>query len=126
MANGRAQLVAFALLGVLLLGGCHARPGMHGYAHAPLPRDDYGQARSLVMPSRVVQAYQILSGQAPPIEPWYDGRNDWVPSVTAGYQSIVYERSVTYTRDHQSISNGRVYDRYNESTYRRTVRESVR
>jgi len=33
---------------------------------------------------------------------------------------------VTYTRDHQYIHNGRVYDHYRQTTYRRTTSEAAR
>lgn len=123
MAKGRLPLIALALLTVLVLGGCHSRPSQHAFSYAP-HRDDQGRAGSLVMPSDTLRR---VTGDAPPAYlAWYAGRNDIVPSVTAGYASTRYEQSVTYTRDRQTISGGRVYDHYNQTTYRRTFSESAR
>lgn len=82
-----------------------------------------GQARSLSLTTPQVQSAQLLP---PGFDKWYDSRNDIVPSVTAGYVGTTYEESVTYTRDGQYTSNGRVRDQYRETTYRRTYRESTR
>lgn len=82
-----------------------------------------GQARSLAFTSQIVQSNQLLP---PSYQAWYTGRNDVGPSVAAGARTTSYQRSVTYTRDQQSIFNGRVYDNYQQTTYRRTVTESER
>ncbi len=113
--------LAILALALLLLGGCHSRPGLSRLDRGPL-YDDMGHAGSLVMPSEAVRSASL----ALPYEPWYAGRNDQGPSVSVGYQSFAYDRSITYTRDSQYMSGGRVYDRYSQTTYRRTVRESQR
>lgn len=126
MVTRGSQLVALGLLSLLLLTGCHgqpqARPGLTTLDRAPL--HDHGRhAGSLVMASD----WQRETGaMASGNYAWYAGRNDLVPSVFAGYATARYERSVTYTRDRQYTSGGRVYDHYHQTTYRRSVRESSR
>lgn len=88
----------------------------------PLPYME-GGARSLALTSQFVQSNQLLP---PGYGAWYAGRNDVGPSVTAGTQSLRHESSVTYTRDRQHSFNGRVFDAYQETTYRRTTTESTR
>ena len=120
--RGQRSLVATLSLSALLLAGCQSGPG--GYAHrdvAPL-HDDFGHARSLALTTPVIRTSQRTSAY----EPWYYGRSDVGPFVTAGSVSLRQEESVTYTRDSQYIYNGRVYDRYKETTYRRTYRSSTR
>ena len=109
-------------LGVLLLGGCHSRPDMNARDYGPLT-GPFGEGRSLALPGD-----GIRSASAAPLgyEPWYVGRNDRVPSVVVGYESARFEQSTTYTRDQQVIINGRVFDRYDETTYRRSFSESLR
>ena len=124
MSGKTPHLVALLTLCVFVLGGCHARHGSHTRDFGPL-QDHYGQARSLALPTQMNRSASA-SAQAMAYEPWYVGRNDIVPSVSVGYDSTRFERSVTYTRDQQLIVNGRVYDRYNQTTYRRTVSESTR
>lgn len=120
MANRRFYLVLLLAVGVL--GGCHSRPGFSELEGTPL-RNHQGHAGSLVLPNQPGQAARADSdGRLP----WYAWRNDIGPSVTAGYQSTRYETSVTYTRDRQFISGGRAYDRYDQTTYRRSYRESSR
>lgn len=75
------------------------------------------------MPGTLVSSANL---DAPSLDAWYAGRNDFGPSVSVGYRSQTYDRSVTYTRDRQFISNGRVIDQYSQTTYRRTVREGTR
>lgn len=115
---------AFSL--VVVVGGCHYhRPqSLTSFDRSSL-HDDYGHARSLSLSSPVVRLSNGSTGYVAE-DQWYAGRNDVGPSVIAGYESARYETSVTYTRDRQSITNGRVYDRYDQTTYRRTVRESTR
>lgn len=122
------QLVAVALLGLLMLTGCHshgdpqARPGLNALDRAPL-HDRQQHAASLVMPS---DWQRTANADSTNLYAWYAGRNDIGPSVSAGYATARYERTVTYTRDRQTISGGRVYDHFHQSTYRRSIRESVR
>ena len=122
MALRRLQPVALALLGLVVLSGCHSRPTTYALDRGPM-RDHRGQAASMVMQSDWVRT---ASADSPAYAAWYAGRNDLVPSVTAGYESARYEQTVTYTRDRQYISGGHVYDRYDQSTYRRTYREGAR
>ena len=109
-------------LSALLLTGCQTRPGYTSRDVSPL-YDDYGHARSLVLTTPVVRTAQRPQ---PSYEKWYVGRRDVGPFVTAGYVSPRYEQSVTYTTDRQYTYNGRVYDRYSETTRRRTYQDSTR
>ncbi len=109
-------------LSALLLVGCQTRPGYTYRDVAPL-YDDFGHARSLALTTSVVRSAQRPQ---PTYEPWYVGRRDVGPFVTAGYVSPRQEQSVTYTTDRQYIYNGRVRDRYSETTRRRTYQDSTR
>lgn len=120
MPLGRFQLAAVSLIGLLVLGGCHSRPDLrHADRGLFLGYDD--RPGSLVLAGRAPVATTAQTAV-----PWYAWRNDVGPTVSVGYDSARYERSVTYTRDRQTIIGGRVFDRYDQTTYRRTVRESVR
>ena len=119
--RGQLSLIAALSISALLLVGCQTRPGYTQRDVAPL-HDDFGHARSLAITQPVIRTAQQPQHDAP----WYYGRRDIGPFVTAGSVSPRYEESVTYTRDSQYIYGGRVYDRYNETTYRRTYRNSTR
>lgn len=59
--------------------------------------------------------------------PWYAYRRDVsTPVAYDGVKSSVNELSVTYTSDHQTQSNGRVYDYSRTSTYRVQVGQTSR
>ena len=120
----RCQLFQFMSLCLcaLLLAGCSTRPGYALRDVQPM-YDEFGHARSLALTAPVVRTAMPVRR---PYEPWYAGRRDVGPFVTAGSVSTRHESSVTYTRDSQHIFNGRVYDRYNETTYRRTYSEGTR
>lgn len=109
-------------MSAMLLVGCQTRPG-YTYRDVMPMYDDFGHARSLTLSSPMVRT---ASQVRPAIEPWYVGRRDQGPFVTAGHISLRHEQSVTYTIDRQHIINGRVYDRYDETTRRRTYRDSTR
>ncbi|MFN3168715.1 MAG: hypothetical protein ACE37H_16780 [Phycisphaeraceae bacterium] len=126
MATRRFQTVALAMLGLFVLGGCHThpaeRPGLTALDRGPLHEYRDG-TRSLA----VASDWQLDAGYgATDTYAWYAGRNDVGPSVTAGYATQRYERSVTYTRDRQYTSGGRVFDNFHQTTYRRSVREAQR
>lgn len=120
----RCQAFVILTLGLstLLLAGCQTRPGYTQRDAQPL-YDDFSHARSLTLTTPVVRTAERPNKQR---EPWYSGRRDVSPFVTAGHISLRHEQSVTYTTDRQYTINGRVYDRYNETTHRRTYRESTR
>lgn len=119
----QTQLAAVLCLAALVLVGCHqTRPGYSLRDVQPM-FDDYGHARSLALTTPAVRAAHPNRHHQ---DPWYAGRRDVGPSVTAGYVSPRYERSITYTNDRQYTYNGRVYDRYQETTRRRTYQESTR
>lgn len=117
-----AFLIPILGLSALLLVGCQARPG-YTYRDVQPLYDDFGHARSLALTTPVVRTAQRPNAVH---EPWYTGRRDVSPFVTAGYLSLRHEQSVTYTTDRQHTVNGRVYDRYSETTHRRTYRDSTR
>ncbi|MEM6258125.1 MAG: hypothetical protein AAGI37_07410 [Planctomycetota bacterium] len=109
-------------LSALLLVGCQTRPGY--YQHDVIPLSDrFGHARSLVLTTAAVRNARHIDRS---VAPWYAGRRDFSPFVTAGTLSLREEQSVTFTRDRQSTINGRVFDRYDETTLRRTFRNSTR
>lgn len=117
-----ALSVSVSALAALLLVGCQAP---HGYSERdsdPL-YDEFGHARSLVLSTPAVRQ---ASQRPSPYEPWYTGRRDLGPFVTSGSVSLRREQSVTYTTDRQYTLNGRVYGRYEETTRRRTYRDSTR
>lgn len=114
-------MLMLALLSLTVLSGCSNRPAWVSKHDADPLIDRYGNARSLVLSTPLVNSAQLLP---PQYDPWYASRNDRGPYVTL--QTSDVETSVTYTRDRQYISNGRVYDRYDQTTYRRTYRGSTR
>ncbi|MEO0476390.1 MAG: hypothetical protein AAF085_10555 [Planctomycetota bacterium] len=119
--RGHLPTIAVLCFSALLLVGCQTRPGYTLRDVQPL-YDEFGHARSLALTSPVIRTAERPKG----IEPWYTGRRDIGPFVTAGSVSLRQEQSVTYTTDRQYTINGRVYDRYYETTRRRTYRESTR
>jgi hypothetical protein len=120
--RGHLSIIAALSLSALLLVGCQTRPGYALRDVAPL-YDDFGHARSLTLSSPVVRTSFLPNDTS---ARWYDGRRDIGPFVTSGTQSLRHEESVTFTRDSQYIYGDRVYDRYNETTHRRTYRSSTR
>lgn len=118
-----ALLISMLALSALLLVGCHqTRPGYTARDVMPM-YDDYGHARSLALSTPAVRTSRHIDSN---IEPWFYARRDQGPFVTAGHISLRHEQSVTYTTDRQYTYNGRVYDRYEETTRRRTYRDSTR
>ena len=120
--RGHLFTITVLSLSTLLLVGCQTRPG-YTYRDVQPLYDEFGHARALSLTTPFVRTAErpLLSH-----EPWYAGRRDIGPFVTAGSLSLRYEQSITYTTDRQEIVNGRVYDRYSETTRRRTFRESTR
>jgi len=119
--RGHLPLIAVLSLSALLSVGCQTRP-IYSHRDASPLRDDFGHARSLTLTTPVIRT----SRQHERYEPWYAGRRDIGPFVTAGTISLRHEQSVTTTRDSQYIYGDRVYDRYQETTYRRTYRSGTR
>lgn len=118
----RCQL-ATLLLASAMFAGCQQAPPHYRAADArPLTSYD-GSARSLASDS---DGLAKLSANAGSVDAWYLDRRDYRPSVLSGYVSPRHEVSVTYTRDSQYVSGGRVYDSYRQTTYRRSIRESQR
>ncbi len=116
------------LILVLCLGGCLALIG----CEQPQPMTDFGPQldtegvpRSLALDTPLLQHLRetrgIDRGQA-----WYDARNDQTLAATSGYELPTVQSSVTYTRDRQYFSNGRVYDNVSSTTYRAEYRQIVR
>lgn len=120
----RSHASLFALLSFSLLPavGCQTQLGYAERDIQPL-YDAMGNARSLALSTPLVRQ---TNRHPASYEPWYAGRRDLGPFVTSGSISISEEHSVTYTTDRQSVINGRVYDRYDETTQRRTYRDGAR
>lgn len=57
--------------------------------------------------------------------PWYVMRNDMKPATYAGSAWTSFERSVTWTRDHQYTSGSSVSDYYSQHTYRVRVQDAT-
>lgn len=57
--------------------------------------------------------------------PWYATRNDFLPSVEAGFQSQTVTTTSTITRDRQYIRHGRVYDNITVDRYTTEERSTV-
>ena len=111
--------MCLALAGVLT--GCQSAPSVD--LGPQLDADGY--PRSLVMDSPLQNRLAARMNVAPE-RAWYAGRKDYSPSAQAGYRLPTIQSSVTYTRDHQSHSHGRIHDHYNSTTYRTEYREVVR
>ncbi|MFI4862228.1 MAG: hypothetical protein ACIAXF_16310 [Phycisphaerales bacterium JB063] len=119
-------LALLLALTLLLTGGCATRSATYAWAepdHGLLYRGP-GQARSLTMDADPQRA--LADASPGTIDPWYLGRNDQAPSVVYGERATVYESTLTLTRDGQSISGDRVYDRFSQTTYRRRITRTRR
>jgi len=117
--NGSSLALALA---AFMLVGCHGAPKWTTKDVQSL-YDEAGYARSLALSTPPIRE---LAMSEPGYEPWYAGRRDIGPSVIVGYESSRREQVFTYTRDRQYHSHGRVYDRFDETTYRRSYSESSR
>lgn len=122
MRHRRIQFAA-CLAALLLLGACQGTYEPLSSRDRGLLIDREGQSRSLALTTQTVQSAQLLP---PGFDTWYASRNDRVPYVISGYESSIIQSSVTYTRDSQNTVNGRVFDNYNQTTYRRSYQESIR
>ena len=133
-----SQRIAMLVLLILasLLVGCNTNTLQTRYRARTAPPvfaprdldpllDINGQARSLTMDSPQHHSLAASATNVDP-QPWYVSRNDLFPSVAYGVSYQVYEQSVTYQRDRQRTSNGRVHDHFNQTTYRRRVIETQR
>lgn len=126
MRPGVLHICVFALL-LATLAGCRTRPDSMGHRDLLPLQNQWGQAQSLALSNPgVVAVHEIAPPNGYPAQPWYTGRNDLVPFVHAGFVGPASESSVTFTRDRQTISNGRVRDHYSETTFRRTFRDGQR
>lgn len=122
------HIPALALLTLLALAltGCNSRPMTHAWDepdHGLLYRGP-GQARSLALDADMQWA--LVAARPTRVDPWYSGRNDAVDSVYYGERYPIYETTSTVSRDQQSITGGRVSDRFNQTTYRRRVYRTLR
>ncbi|MEX0745109.1 MAG: hypothetical protein WD118_05865 [Phycisphaeraceae bacterium] len=126
MGNAILRAMLLLLLGgmVVWLGGCQSGPVVDARELAPMVDAD-GRPRSLAFASPQ-QREVVAEANLPPGLPWFAERNDQYPSVEAGFQTEIVERSATVTVDRQRVIRGRVYDDYRETTYRQRVRESWR
>ena len=123
--RSRATLLTAACLSLLVLTGCQSTGpgGITSIDIEPMYHYD-NSARSLALSSPAVNAIRE-PGNTPGYEPWYAGRNDRLPAAMVE-NTGVFEVTETFTVDRQSIYNGRVYDRYDRTTYRRTFQEGPR
>ncbi|MEM1355677.1 MAG: hypothetical protein AAGC44_10115 [Planctomycetota bacterium] len=117
----RCQFATLVAALALFVGCRQVPPHYHAADVAPLHHHFDGSARSLVSDT---QAMSRLSSEN--ADDWYLNRRDFRPSVQAGYVSARRETTVTFTRDSQYISGGRVRDHYRQTTIRRSVQESQR
>lgn len=118
----RCCQIATLLLAALLLVGCSAQP-LYGGLDGDRAYHYDGSSRSLALDSTRQTA---LTAARPPGDAWWVNRRDQGPVAYGGVVGVQRETTVTYTRDTQYISGGRVYDRYQRSTYRRSVQDSFR
>ena len=119
----RCQLATLLAAAALFVGCRQAPPHYRAVDARPLVNQSDGSARSLASDSDAMTKLAYTPG---PSDAWYLDRRDYRPSVQAGYVSAQHEITVTYTRDSQYISGGQAYDRYRQTTYRRSIRESQR
>lgn len=118
---GCARLIFGLLAGMSIwLGGCQHRSVMQDdLAAVPWERDSpWRQADSSVMLTPDARLALRDAGWDMDAPAWYDSRRDELPGVTAPNQTqVVYQRSVTLTRDYYGTSNGRVRDQSHTHTY---------
>lgn len=117
-----ARPFQLAVLTLLLAGsmiGCSSSRSTWGeYDPDPRFRRPAPAPRSLAMDAPKLHRAIENANFDPGTQPWYAARNDRRLTTTSGYQSTVYEQSVTYSYDRQSSHQGRVYDHFNSTTYR--------
>jgi hypothetical protein len=122
----RSILSVVGVLSLSLLTACESKPSRARYdATFAVP----GQPRSMVMDSPRQQRLQTTlpeSTENTDYLPWYLVRNDARLSTEAGYVSPMTQEAAGYTYDRQSTSNGRVYDSYSNTVYRRFRIEAER
>lgn len=99
-------------MGTVCLAGCAASP-----LTAAMP------GRSLALDSP--QQHELAVSEQTDGLPWYAARNDVKPSVEFGSASATYQRSYTYTSDQINSYDGQVYNNFNQTSYRQSVRETV-
>ena len=87
--------------------------------------DADGNRRSVVLQTPLQQYLQERETASADL-PWYADRNDRMLAADAGYASPTFQDSVTYTRDRQYQSGGRVYDHFSSTTYRVEHHRAVR
>ncbi|MEX0652877.1 MAG: hypothetical protein WD534_12420 [Phycisphaeraceae bacterium] len=123
-ARRRVTWLVVAAAGVALLVGCQGGLGGDARELRPLV-DAEGEPRSLAFAS-AQQRRAVAEADLPPGEPWYAGRADVRASVEAGVQAFTFERAATVTVDRQRSFRGRVFNSYNQTTYRERVTETWR
>ncbi len=101
--------------------GCQVKQHPQWQASSDTKKVSTGQIGQSLVLGRPAEAAQSAGTLA-----WYDYRNDARLTTYAGFESPVYERSVTITYDRQHSSHGRVHDHTSITTYQGSVRETVR
>ena len=79
------------------------------------------QPRSTVFDAPDMRAMRVSDAGVP----WYAGRNDEQPGVTAGFESPVISAMRTRTYSSQWHSQGRVYDDFSRRSYEVTTHQTV-
>lgn len=87
--------------------------------------DADGNRRSVALQTPLLQYLQERETASADL-PWYADRNDRTLAVDAGYVSPTFQDSVTYTRDRQYQTGGRVFDHFSSTTYSVERRRAVR
>lgn len=109
--------------------GCHQHKPMMHDDRAAVPWEEgqpWRQVESSVMLTPEAQMAMAEAGYDADAPAWYDSRNDQQAGVVAPNQTrVVYQRSVTYTRDYYGTSNGRVRDQSHTHTYNLRIEESI-
>ena len=113
---GGQSVLAAAVAGAVLLAGC-AGPAEVGQTYP---------GRSMVFNAPGLRhRLRKLADQQPQLAaavPWYVDRNDYYPTVYAGYRSVRSDWTVNRTYDRQRHFAGRIGDCYwNSTTTRRVV-----
>lgn len=129
--EGRKSIFSLTALWLLacLAVGCQSQQAVHPAGEAATVYETDGpwrQADSSVLLTPEALAWMDASGIDPDATAWYSSRNDRLPYVVSGSQSVIVdETAVTYSRSHFGSFGGQVRDNSQTHTYRRRIETTV-
>ena len=123
-----SSLIALSLWACLAMG-CQSHQPVHPAGEAATVYETNGpwrQVDSTVLLTPEALAWMDAAGIDPDGVAWYSSRNDRLPYVVSGPQSVIIdETAVTYSRSHYGSFGGQVRDNSHTHTYRRRIETTV-